>query len=342
MGIVSIPAFAGQDPEMNQQFAAPSDETAIVSYTEATTASGQTPRTAQSMGKPLTGKFTNAKPQEVLNWLQRNGVNFVIESGQIDKDARITLNVENQPREAVVDAISSALGGHFTLRNGIYVFRKGYGTLAPSIEFRSLPRTVLPGRVLPPAAPTAPQIKVRTLNPEDLKAELGPDFAKKMEEMAKKMELNAKEFEKAFGPEFQKSMEERSKVFTKEFGPDFAKKMEEMAKKMEAESKQMEKAFGPEFQKQMEEMGKKMELRMKELDSKGLTQPRILTFSSTNLDELIKSLTNEQKATLKSRGFLTVDDLTSAQKSKLGKLPEGQFEIRVKKDNAPEFVLKSK
>ena len=338
-GIASIPAFAGQDPEMNQQFAAPSDDLAVTVSGTASESPIQTVRVVERSSKLLTGKFTNAKPQDVLNWLQKNGINFVIESGQLDKDARITLNVEKQPAESVVDAISAALGGHFANRNGILVFQKGNHFFAPMASMRAVPgRAAAPGVLSLPAVPGAPArpVRDRVMPPmpganQDFKIftapgqhefsfDFGPEFQKKMEGMAKEIELK-------FGPEFQKKMELHAKEMAKAHGPEHAKKMEEMAKVMELRAKDLEK---------------QIELKIKNGDIAKIDGTRALTINSTNIDGLISSLTSEQKAKLKSKGYLTPSDLNVAQKAKLGKLPEGNFEIRVKKDNEQEFVLKNK
>jgi hypothetical protein len=63
----------------------------------------------------------------VIDWLQKNGVNFMLKDSQLPKDASITLNVTDQPVSDVVEALGEALGGHWDKHGQIYVYRPEAG-----------------------------------------------------------------------------------------------------------------------------------------------------------------------------------------------------------------------
>lgn len=71
--------------------------------------------------------FSKASVTEVLDWLSKNGANFIAADSEIPKDVTVTMSVKDQPIEDVVDALAGAMGGHWVRRNGIRVFRKGGG-----------------------------------------------------------------------------------------------------------------------------------------------------------------------------------------------------------------------
>ncbi len=193
-----------------------------------------------TQGKKVSAQFKNAKVSEVLDWMQAQGISFVIAEGMVPSDARVTLNIVDQPAENVIDALGGALGGHWAREKSIRVFRQGPGPLM------FLPT---PGR-----APLRGFAGAEGANAFDEKAfaqGFGPDFQKKMELMGKDMAAK-------YGPEHEMEM-------LKHFGPDFQKKMELSAKGHELMAKElqldMQKRFGPEFQKKMEAEAKVMSKR---------------------------------------------------------------------------------
>lgn len=208
----------GQDPSIDTQIVAP-----ILSRV-ATTAVTATDTVSD---EKVSAHFRDAKPSDVLMWLEQHGVNFVASGGEIPKDTLITLNIDGQPIGNVVDAIGKALGGHWERDNGIYVFRRGasWNTFPqadafPKGNFTPFPQT---GKMPAfPALPKMPEMKAwkdgKPMSKEEWEKTFGPDFQKKMEAWSK-------EFEKSFGPEYQKKMEDWSKQFQKEFTPEKMKEL---------------------------------------------------------------------------------------------------------------------
>jgi len=131
LGLTVVPAFAGQDPSMDLQFAAPAlDDQAAIAVPD----------------DKVSVSFKRTKAAEIIDWLEKAGVSFVIEDGSIPDEKTITLNLVNQPLDDAIDAIGFALGGSFEKRNAIYVFRKGL--LTKDIWSLSSPATQL---AIPPA-----------------------------------------------------------------------------------------------------------------------------------------------------------------------------------------------
>lgn len=79
----------------------------------------------EDSGQRVSVDFEHAQVSEVLNWLSKNGASFVAADSELPKDATITMSVKDQPLDEVVDAIASALGGHWERRGGVRVFRAG-------------------------------------------------------------------------------------------------------------------------------------------------------------------------------------------------------------------------
>jgi hypothetical protein len=75
--------------------------------------------------KRVSVHFEKASPQEVIDWLTKQGVSFVTSDSDFPSDKRITLNVVDQPIADVAQAIAAALGGHWESRGNVMVFRKG-------------------------------------------------------------------------------------------------------------------------------------------------------------------------------------------------------------------------
>lgn len=183
-----------QDPSMDLQIAAPvlsSDQQPVYA----------TLAPAQNQGAKITAQFRNSKASEVLEWMEKRGVNFIVNDGDVKQDASVTLSVTDVPLESVLDALASALGGHWERRDKIRVFHKGQapafsGYFSPSTTVRAVPS--------PPMS---------------------------MEVPAKSFNLNGRTFEtKAFDKDFEKRMKEMGAEMEKKFGPEFQKKFQESMK----------------------------------------------------------------------------------------------------------------
>jgi len=75
----------------------------------------------------VSASFNHAQVSEVMDWLTKNGFNFVAADSELPKDATITLNAKDAPVNEVADAIANALGGHWERRGSMRIFRKGEG-----------------------------------------------------------------------------------------------------------------------------------------------------------------------------------------------------------------------
>jgi len=79
------------------------------------------------MHKLVSVAFTGAGVHEVVDWLTKQGVNFMLNESGLPSDKKISLNLVDQPLSDVVDALGDALGGHWEHRGKILVFRNGAG-----------------------------------------------------------------------------------------------------------------------------------------------------------------------------------------------------------------------
>jgi hypothetical protein len=372
-------ALAGgtaQDPTMDLQIAAP-----VLTDTEI--APQVTPA---SQGAKVTAQFRNAKASEVLEWMEKRGVNFVVNDDDIKPEAKVTLSVTDVPLEAVLDSLAAALGGHWERRDKMRIFHKGPGFFSiqgqpafPSSgsfpaqgTFGATPKAPM-NFAVPPIPPTAFDGKAF-----DGKA-FDKDFAKRMKEMAAKME-------KDFGPEFQKKMEQHMKEFKaytledgklrelqgkeREEALKNAKGQREEALKMSeqqrAEARKMAEKARVDGRKVAEE-ARKMAAEARKMAEKARAEgQRAYTLSPNgnvyrlapstrdgrrsfitpsfpvngmDMGKFLKSLSSNQKDTQEKRGFIRYDDLTREQKHLLGVRPDGKFEIRLKV-NQDEVVIK--
>ncbi len=321
LGLSVLPAFAGQDPSLNLQYAIPAAEE--VSILESLPSSDSEDQVKQSVSV----RFTNAKAKEVFGWLQKKNVNFVVDDSQLPANKTITLNLQNQAMEDVLEAIGSALGGRFEKRKDIYVFQAGEGR-----GYRQLKRTVDPAR------PAAPWMRIETLPSRPMSPEEKKRFDASMQKFEAEMKRFGEKMEKDFGPEFEKKF--NSKEFElkmdKAFGPEFQKRMEEFGKSFEGFGKSFE-GMGKQFELDFKDFDKEFEKDFKDfdIDLKGLKklgETVEVTVKEKNVDELLKSLTTEQKKLQQDRGYLLLKDLTAAQRKHFPGEMKGKFEISIVKD----------
>jgi|GEM_PF-5941515 len=242
--------------------------------------------------------FRNAKPSEVFAWLESHGINFVASSGEFSDDARITLNLKDEPIETALNAIARALGGRWERDNGVRIFkRRGAevwaqaGPLSSAKDWAELsksapwakdgfqlpkmppmpPMPPMPSMPKMPAMPPLPKFDDRGMNSEDWQKKYGADYEKKIKQYTD-------EIQKKFGPEYQKRMEEYSKKLQEKFGPEYEKKMKlytdeqnkffgpEYQKKMKEYEQKFQKEFGPEFQKEMKDWSKQFDGKTFKMD----------------------------------------------------------------------------
>lgn len=75
--------------------------------------------------KNVTVDFVNAPASEVLAWLKKAGVNFVIDTEDVPQDKRLTVHIKNQPMDKAIEAIADALGLGWTKKGNIYTLKQG-------------------------------------------------------------------------------------------------------------------------------------------------------------------------------------------------------------------------
>lgn len=91
---------------------------------------------ASAQNERVSASMNNASMDDVLEWLRRTGVNFVIEANDPAAQARLNINVNNQPLKDVMDAIANAVGGEWKKNGNVYSLRSGHGlAMAPSVPF---------------------------------------------------------------------------------------------------------------------------------------------------------------------------------------------------------------
>lgn len=156
---LALPGFAGQDPRLDYTFAFPqSAEGCAAPVAAVAYATGQAAGTSLA---PLSEEkhsvsFKNAEVQDVLEWMDKMGVSYVMPEGPWST-RKVTLNMRDQSLAAIADAIGFALGGRWERRGSIFVFRQdafGIGVAAPGLaELNREIRTSTPrGRALVPPA----------------------------------------------------------------------------------------------------------------------------------------------------------------------------------------------
>jgi len=282
-----------QDPRFDLQFAVPViDQGPTQAAKEAVPSTYVAPATptapamnitwqvpaAVDQGPKVSVQFHSAKPAEVLEWLEKQGISFVVADGMIPPNSTFTINMVDQPVGNIADALARALGGHWENQNNIRIYKAGsadiFTTRSGAIQaFPSFKGDAdfakafkFDGKPGEPFTIESGDMKGLKLKLEDLSKKRGDaktwmldakgdkELQLRIKEMTeampdlsqlKALELSQKDMEKQFGPEFRQKMELRAKEMAKEFGPAYQKKMEAMAKDMQSR-------FGPEFQKKME------------------------------------------------------------------------------------------
>lgn len=79
------------------------------------------------LSQRVSARFNRALLPEVLEWLSKQDVSYVVADADLSKDQTLTLNINDQPLSDVVEAIAAALGGHWQRRGAVRAFTKGHG-----------------------------------------------------------------------------------------------------------------------------------------------------------------------------------------------------------------------
>ena len=141
------------------------------------------PAQSPSLDKRVTASMTNASMDEVLQWLRRTGVNFVIDKTHAPKDAKLNLNIVDKPLRDVMDAIASAVGGAWQKHGDVYSLRQGtlFGTPTPGFPGEGMEFTLPPmnmDELRSHEAEIAPQIREGLRN---FKHEIDPKLLEELE-----------------------------------------------------------------------------------------------------------------------------------------------------------------
>lgn len=142
---------------------------------------------APSLEKRVTASLSDATMDEVLQWLRKTGVNFVIDKGDASAHSKLNINVVDKPLKDVMDAIASAVGGKWQKHGDVYSLHTHGDALAP-LPFGDFDMGLVP------------EIKERL---GDLKFEISPEMRERLEAMIPDIEEQLQELEKSFGPELR-------------------------------------------------------------------------------------------------------------------------------------------
>jgi len=325
-GMMILPAFAGQDPTLNLQFAIPVAEETVAASTTAELVGSIDKQTQR-----VSLRFTNAKAKDVIGWLQKQNVNFVIEDSELPKDKTVSLNLQNQPIDDVMEALGAAFDGSFEKRKDIWVFRAGRRAMFFSDDL-ALPGAPMAPRSLRMTLPSPP--KLRGIEGKDLT----PEQKKKLEAEMQHLEAEMKKLGTELGKQFQFQFKDFDGKFDEEF-----------AKKLELQLKDFDKTFGKDFEIKMDRIGKALEVELKAheeamiaLDKAAKAGERAVQVrvKAAQTEELFKSITPEQKKLQKDRGYLKLSDMTAEQRKLITADPKAEFEIKIVK-NDETLVIKN-
>jgi hypothetical protein len=205
--------IVGQDPRMDLQFAVPTVDHGLVPYVAKEVASVQVQGGPGSPGlvagnynlhfasvqetKRVTATFRAARAAEVLSWLEKQGVSFIVADGTVPPNTTVTVNLVNQPLPTVVDALGRALGGHWVRQGEIRVFQRGPGFTE---------------RLIAPAVTGTADLKVPAIRVEELEKRLGPEFEKRMEARMKALETRMTPTIEKRVAESMKAMEKSAQI----------------------------------------------------------------------------------------------------------------------------------
>ena len=323
-------------------------------------------------GQEVKAEFNNASVQDVLNWLKKQGVNFVVETTDI-KDRRLSLSVSATTREALMEAVADALGFSVTKKDGTYILKKAspFG----SMNWETKPDRMFFNDGKPLSDKERAEIEKKygeglhfVIPPMNLDPEKQKEWEKEWKNQWKdfdgfkfsippmdekeraKWEKEWKDNVKVFGDgkiyengkaremtkEEKAKLEEKMKAWGESFKDfDFEKIFDGENFKILTPDK-MSKEEKAEFEKEM----KKLHENLKELPGK-IEMPRF-TIKAEGIAELKKSLTESQKELMKKQGYLKPGDLTEAQRKILNlDSMKGDFSISFS-DDGMSITIKNK
>lgn len=302
--------------------------------------------TTPTLDRKLSGNFENATLKEVLKWLSQQGVSFVVRA-DADGNARLSLNIQDQPIQDVMDAIASAFDTEWEKKGNTYVLKQSpRARIIQGIPFHDGPTEVAPrlfeGFIRPP---DLKELEDLQLPPETFKElfkegiamppmvfdekefknwEQDPKTKAEWEKYAKDAEKWAREFEKKFSdPKFKADMEKRAAQLEKKWNdPKTKAEWEKYAKDAEKWSKELEKELAdPKFKSQWKQFEGGVAVVPDGTDLKDSTRLRIVT--PLPIKKLIGTITKAQWEKHAKQGHLTYADLTPMQKEMVKGMVDG-------------------
>lgn len=324
----------------------------------------------------VTLRLQNASVSELGKWLADKGINFVIDQRSAEKDLKLNINLRSVPLKDALDAISDALGGSWSKRGSVYVFKQGQvyeWPTADGFSFATPKVPSVPGVPAPPNFQPArkPDGKTKvyqyTIPPipsQDLEKSIH-EFVKKIQSMAQgsaQKGVDEKAIQKEVD-EFVKKVNSQSGTWAVPPMPPLDELKELQNLKVEIpkmdlkelkELQNLKVAIPKLDQKELEHLKiiiPRMDLDelkdLKNLKFKGLEDlrtdmPKIAVVPSIDSKSLLDSLTAEQKEKQSKQGYLTPDDLTGKQKALLGlSKMKGDWTISISQDGQT-VTIKSK
>lgn len=243
--------------------------------------------------RKVTATFRGSSLQDILRWLTSQGVSFVADESKLPKDKKITLNVVDRPLKDVLQALATAMDGHWDSEGGMLVWRNGK---APAFRFE-------PAR---PISPIRPNAKGRAIPSTPIPPQEPREFSDREMKMfrfdADKMFKGWKEIEVPDGNGGKQKI--RVPEVDEKWMEEFAKNQEKWARDLEL---RLEKDFGKD--------GKNFRF-LKE--GKTFSPNSMIRIQTGDPSKLVKTLSESQRKTLKERGYLKVEELTKEQRAIVG------------------------
>jgi len=306
---------------------------------------------AEAGDDPISVTLTNAKTDDIVKWLGKNGFNVVVPNSEIDSKRRISLSLKNVAREEVLDVIASALGGRWETKGSTKIFKKGsFGLYAPvSASIAGVPLTVRDGIALTPGTAvldTIPRIAEALPALPVQGFAIASDgkqhekFAKDMSDWAVKF---ASEFGAKFGPEFADKWSQFGEKFGKEFGEKFSKEFqsrdwkkfgETMERTFASPNGKEWKVFGDQFEGRFDSA--EMQKHFKEMEKHFNSAEMQKHFNSEEMQKHLKDMEKHLNSADMQKHFQEMEKKMNS--------PEMQkhFKEMEKKFNSPEAHAKWK
>lgn len=309
--------------------------------------------------RPVSARFTKEAPAAVLDWLQKQDLSFVVNEDDIAPGTKITLKLDDVPLDEALDAIGSALGGHWERRGKVRVFHRGEmfrGAVQVSdgFGFGGTARSAPTVPSINDVAQTKAFASEMKMVAEKVANSLTPTQAVERADMAKALsrrDVEVAKIQRLKSKEMAESMAMKSAAIAKSMPMQLeqlkldAKMQAEIAKKMRDQAVSMRAMPSMDLEVRAD-VAKAINDAM--MQSRSAAKAAIAAGNSQrveiapDVDKLMKSLTMEQKDHLKKQGYLRYHELSAQQKALLGMKPSttpGSWTIKIRK-NQNEITIK--